>query len=197
MHCKEWFINSAKIGKKTKHFMLNYFIENDLVVSFVHSDEEEAEEASEDKDKDSLSSADSSRNPTPKLSSKPARTVDLGAAANYGKLESRHSSITAASSVAQSTVHAGNSDLVDFMSGPSDTSLTSQPFQAPTVPAVPAVPIENDSFFADFASAPAEGGSISGPENFNFHNGMFHELFSNTMNHPRKYCCLKINFTYR
>ncbi|XP_078358290.1 clathrin interactor 1-like isoform X2 [Oculina patagonica] len=132
------------------------------------SDEEEAEEASEDKDKDSLSSADSSRNPTPKLSSKPTKTIDLGAAANYGKSETTDSSATQASSVAPSSSHAGNSDLVDLLAGPPDTSLTSQPFQTSNVPVVP---IENDSFFADFSSAPVGGGSIGGSENFNLNNG--------------------------
>ena len=137
----------------------------DLVIYF-HSEEEEAEEAEEDKDKDSLSSANSSRNATPKVS-KPARTVDLGAAANYGKSEVTNSSVTPASSATPSMSHISNSDLVDLLTGQPDTSLTSQPFQTSTVPAVPT---ESDSFFADFASAPAGGGTISGSEN-NFNNG--------------------------
>ena len=135
---------------------------------FIHSDEEEAEEASEEKDKDSVNSADSSRNPTPKLSSKPTRTIDLGAAANYGKSENTNSFTAPVSSVAPSSSDAGNSNLVDLLSGPPDTSVTSQPFQTSTAPVVP---IENDSFFADFSSAPAEGGSISASENFNSNNG--------------------------
>lgn len=160
----------------------------DLVIFLFHSDEEEAEEAEEEKDKDSLSSADSSRNATPKVSSKPSRTVDLGAAANYGKSEVTNSSATRASSVAQSMSHASNSDLVDLLTGQPDTSLTSQPFQTSTVPVVPT---ESDSFFADFASAPAGGGSISGSENFNFNNGKelaiitFHELLKKDLDRSR------------
>lgn len=130
------------------------------------SDEEEAEEVEEDKDKDSLSSADSSRNATPKISSKPSRTVDLGAAANYGKSKVINSSTTQASSVVPSMSHTSHSDLVDLLAGQPDTSLASQPIQTLTVPVVST---ENDSFFADFASAPSGGGSISGSENnFNY-----------------------------
>ena len=139
---------------------------------FIHSDEEEAEEASEDKDKDSLSSADSSRNPTLKLSSKPTRTINLGAAANYGKSEITNSS-SSASSVAPPSSQAGNSDLVDFLTGPPDTSVSSQPFQTSTVPVAP---VGNDSFFADFSSAPTGGGSIGESENFNFNNGKEYKL---------------------
>lgn len=75
--------------------------------------------------------------------------------------------------------HTSNSDLVDLLTGQPDTSLTSQPFQTSTVPVVPT---ENDSFFADFASAPTGGGSISGSEN-NFNHGKelaiirFHDVF--------------------
>ena len=140
-----------------------------IYVSFVHSDEEEAEEAEEDKDKDSLSSANSSRNPTPKLPSKPSRTIDLGAAANFGKLEINNTSEKPASSVAQPTLSAGNSDLVDLFSGHSNTTVTSQPFQAPPAPVAPTT--DKDSFFADFASAPAGGGTIGGSEHVNFNNG--------------------------
>ena len=113
-----------------------------------------------------MSNADSSRNATPKVSSKPSRTVDLGAAANYGKSEVISSSTTPASSVVPSMSHTSNSDLVDLLTGQPDTSLTSQLFQT----SVPVVPTENDSFFADFASAPSGGGRISGSEN-NFNNG--------------------------
>ena len=141
----------------------------DLVIFYFHSEEEEeAEEAEEDKDKDSLSSTDSSRNATPKVSSKPSRTVDLGAAANYGKSEVTNSSSTPASSVVSSMSHTSNSDLVDLLTGRPDTSLISQPFHTSTVPVVPT---ENDSFFADFASAPTGGGRIGGSENFN--NGKY------------------------
>ena len=141
----------------------------DLPVVIFHfcSEEEEAEEAEEDKEKDSLSSANSSRNATPKVSSKASRTVDLGAAANYGKSDITNSSVTPASSTTPSVSHTSNSDLVDLLTGQPDTSLTSQPFQTSTVPVVPT---ESDSFFADFASAPAGGGSIGGSEN-NFNNG--------------------------
>ena len=140
-----------------------------LAIFYFHSEEEEeeAEEAEEDKDKDSLSSANSSRNATPKMSSKPSRTVDLGAAANYGKLEVTNSSKTPASSVVPSVSHTSNSDLVDLLTGQPDTSPTSQPVQTC---AVSVVSTENDSFFADFASAPTGGGSISGLGN-NFNNG--------------------------
>ena len=124
-----------------------------------HSDEEEAEEASEEKDKESISSPGSSRNATPKLSSKARKTIDLGAAANYGKIEMKTSNpqppkaVTSVASVSQ----AGSTDLVDLLLGPSESSL-----QAPA--AVSTVSREND-FFADFASAPPEGGSITGLQN--------------------------------
>lgn len=140
-----------------------------VTVTVVHSDEEEAEEASEDKDKDSLSSADSSRNPTPKLSSKSAKTIDLGAAANYGKSDITNSSappssVTQVSTSVASTSEAGNPDLVDLLFGPSDSLATSPSFQASTVSVAP---IQSDGFFADFASAPPGGGSITGTENNN------------------------------
>ena len=107
-----------------------------------------------------MSSADSSKNPTPKLSSKSTKTIDLGAAANYGKSEILHVDSSAqppkASTNDARTPQAGSADLVDFLLGPSDS------FQAP-VP--PSAPTQNDDFFADFASAPSEGGSISGLQN--------------------------------
>lgn len=138
------------------------------------SEEEEAEEAEEEKDKDSTSSPDSSKNPTPKLQSKPSRTIDLGAAANFGKLDiTNNKSEKPVSSVAQSTVSSSGSDLVDLFSGPAGATLTSQPFQAP--PASVAPSSNDDSFFADFASAPAEGGTIEGVENVNFSNGTLQE----------------------
>lgn len=134
------------------------------------SEEEEAEEAEEEKDKNSTSSPDSSRNPTPKLQSKPSRTIDLGAAANFGKLDiAKNKSEKPVQSAAQSTVSSSRADLVDLFSGPSGTTLTSQPFQAPSTSVVPSS--NDDSFFADFASAPAEGGTIRGSENVNFSNG--------------------------
>ena len=115
-----------------------------------------------------MGSADSSRNPTPKLSSKPAaKVIDLGAATNFGKSEVANSSAPPSSvtnintSVAASTSQVGNADLVDLLTGSLDsTSFTSQPFQTA------AAPVQND-FFADFASAPPSGGSISGAENSN------------------------------
>ena len=109
-----------------------------------------------------MSSAGSSRNPTPKLSSRPTKTIDLGAAANYGKSEIIHVDSSAqppkASANVTSTSQAGSADLVDLMLGPPDSFQT---------PAPPAVPTQNDDFFADFASAPPEGGSISGLQNSN------------------------------
>lgn len=124
------------------------------------SDEEEAEEASEEKDNNSLSSADSSRNPTPKLSSKATKTIDLGAAANYGKLHVTTSNAqpSKASATVAPSSQPGTADLVDLLLGPSQGSL-----QAP-VATVSAVPTKND-FFADFASAPPEGGSATGLQN--------------------------------
>ena len=58
---------------------------------------------------------------------------------------------------------------MDLFSGPAGATLTSQPFQAPPASVVPSS--NDDSFFADFASAPAEGGTIEGVENVNFSNG--------------------------
>ena len=180
-------LDDKHLVDKTMKFFLTLFLIGcgilahsvfDLVIFYFHSEEEEAEEAEEDKDKDSLSSADSSRNATPKISSKPSRTVDLGAAANYGKSEVTNSSSTQASSVVPSMSHTSNSDLVDLLTGRPDTSLASQPVQTFTVPVVST---ESDSFFADFASAPTGGGSISGSEN-NFNSGKelviitFHEV---------------------
>ena len=137
--------------------MLNYF-------TLVHSDEEEAEEASEDKDKDSLESADSSRNATPKLS-KPRKAIDLGAAANYGKSEIVNSSAQS-SNVSTSVISAAQvrkPDLVDLLL---DTSpAVSQPFQSSAT--VSGAPVQNDGFFADFASAPPGGGSVTGTESSN------------------------------
>lgn len=123
------------------------------------SDEEEAEEASEEKDKESVSSTGSSRNATPKLSSKATKTIDLGAAANYGKIGVKTPNAqppTATTSVA-SVSQAQSTDLVDLLLGPSESSL-----QAPA--AVSSASREND-FFADFASAPPQGGSITGSQN--------------------------------
>lgn len=125
------------------------------------SDEEEAEEASEERDKDTLSSADSSRNPTPKLLSKPTRTIDLGAAANYGKSEVTNPSAQTqkVSTSVTPTSQAGSADLVDLLLGPPDSFQPSS--------AVPAAATQNNDFFADFAAAPPEGGSITRVENNN------------------------------
>ena len=120
----------------------------------IHSDEEEAEEASEEKDRDVVNSADSSRNPTPK-SKFGAKTIDLGAAANFGKSEIT-SSIDSPSNVKTSsapTLQVGNADLVDLFDL---TPPGTQPLQTSAT-----VPAQND-FFADFASAPPGGGSING-----------------------------------
>ena len=127
-----------------------------LIVMVILSDEEEAEEASEEKDRDIVNSADSSRNPTPKSSAKfGAKTIDLGAAANFGKSEIT-SSIDSSSNVKTSSappLRVGNADLVDlFDLAPPGM----QPLQTSAT-----VPAQND-FFADFASAPAGGGSING-----------------------------------
>lgn len=119
------------------------------------SDEEEAEEASEEKDRDIVNSADSSRNPTPKSSAKfGAKTIDLGAAANFGKSEIT-SSIDLPSNVKTSsapTLQVGNADLVDLFDL---TPPGMQPLQTSAT-----VPAQKD-FFADFASAPPGGGSIN------------------------------------
>lgn len=138
------------------------------MITFHSGDEEEAEEASEEKDKESVSSAGSSRNATPKLSSKPKKTIDLGAATNFGKIGVKNSSpqppkaTTSVASVSQ----AQSTDLVDLLMGPSEGSL-----QAPA--AVSNVSREND-FFADFASAPPQGGSITGLQNNTGDNFILH-----------------------
>ena len=127
-----------------------------LIVMVILSDEEEAEEASEEKDRDIVNSADSSRNPTPKSSAKfGAKTIDLGAAANFGKSEIT-SSIDSPSNVKTSsapTLQVGNADLVDLFDL---TPPGMQPLQTSAT-----VPAQKD-FFADFASAPPGGGSING-----------------------------------
>ena len=115
-----------------------------------------------------MNSTNSSRNATPKLPSKPAKTIDLGAAANYGKTASVKSQLSSSASLPQSVASTSSlpvsSDLVDLFSGSTVPDFSSQPSQAPSASVSST---QNANFFADFSSAPPGGGSIEGSGNLN------------------------------
>ena len=119
----------------------------------VYYSDEEAEEASEDKE------SEDSRNGDPyaeakstgqvKPSAKPSRTIDLGAAANFGKSQTSnpapavHQPATNPISSAPVAAPAASTDLVDLFAG------------APAQPSFGAPASPTGDLFSDFQSAPS------------------------------------------
>ena len=132
----------------------------------INLSDEEAEEASEDKDSLDSRNEDSftiaKPNDTQTQPTKPSRTIDLGAAANYGKSQTGTTAVTpstaSSSSISASTAPApapATRAAPVVSSAASDLfALFSEPISQPSFQA-PASAAQAVDLFSDFQSAPA------------------------------------------
>ena len=111
----------------------------------IFSSGEEGEEASEEKDKDDVSEDSFTMSRAKRTESKPSRTIDLGAAANFGRTDSTTTSTATSTSTVSRTTTAPVSSSSDFF----DLFSSSSPPQASNPVALPA---QNVDFFASSSS---------------------------------------------
>ena len=129
----------------------------------INLSDEEAEEASEDKDSLDSRNEDSftiaKPNDTQTQPTKPSRTIDLGAAANYGKSQTGTTAVTpstaSSSSISASTAPAPATRAAPVVSSAASDffDLFSEPISQPSFQA-PASAAQAVDLFSDFQSAP-------------------------------------------